>query len=158
MDAASIIGAYQGLKAAKEILGAAFEAKVDAEAKPKVIEALQKLGDAQDTLFALRDEMFTLQEANNKLKQQLSDAESWQGRSGQYELVKTTGGAIVYKFNGEPEHFACPSCFNSKAVQILQPNRTTSGKYRCTGCTNEFPIEPQKKPVPIQYPGNSEWG
>ena len=54
MDVATISGAYQGLKAAKEILAAAFEAKVDAEAKPRVLEALSKLGDAQDALFALR--------------------------------------------------------------------------------------------------------
>lgn len=68
MDVATITGAYQGLKTAKEILGTVFEAKVDAEAKPKVLEALSKLGDAQDTLFALREELFSLQEENNALK------------------------------------------------------------------------------------------
>jgi predicted RNA-binding Zn-ribbon protein involved in translation (DUF1610 family) len=158
MDAASIIGAYQGLKAAKEILSAAFDAKVDAEAKPKVLEALQKLGDAQDTLFALRDELFSLQESNNQLKQQLAEAAAWQSRAEQYQLVKTSGGAIVFRFKSEPEHYACPSCFNAKAIHILQPNRTSSGKYRCTGCTSEFPIEPQKKSAPIQYPTSGEWG
>jgi transposase-like protein len=159
MDAASVIGAYQGLKAAKEILSAAFEAKVDAEAKPKVMDALQKLGDAQDTLFALRDELFSLQEANNKLKLQLAEATAWQARVDQYELTRTAGGAIVYRFKAEPEHYACPSCFNAKAIHILQPNRTSSGKYRCTGCTSEFPVEPQQKPQPIKYPsGSGEWG
>ena len=103
MDVASITGAYQGLKAAKEILGAVFDAKVDAEAKPKVLEALQKLGDAQDTLFALREELFSLQETNNALRQQIAESASWQNKADQYELMKTPGEAVVYKFKGQPE-------------------------------------------------------
>ena len=62
MDVASIASAYQGLKAAKDILGVVFDSKVDAEAKPKVLDAMQKLGDAQDALFSLREELFSLQE------------------------------------------------------------------------------------------------
>lgn len=157
MDVATITGAYQGLKAAKEILGAAFDAKVDAEAKPRVLEALQKLGDAQDALFSLREELFALQQANNELRQQVVESESWQRKAEQYELTKTSGEAVVLRYKGSPEHYACPSCFNSKAVHILQPNRTLSGKYRCTGCGSEFPVEPQKKQAPIAYSKGSEW-
>ena len=145
MDVATITSAYQGLKAAKEILGAAFDAKVDAEAKPKVLEALQKLGDAQDALFALREELFSLQEANNVLRQQIAESKSWQTKADEYELTKTRGEAVVYRFKGQPEHFACPSCFNAKAIHILQPNRTMSGKFRCTGCGSEFPVDPQQR-------------
>jgi predicted RNA-binding Zn-ribbon protein involved in translation (DUF1610 family) len=157
MDIATVTGAYQGLKAAKEILGAAFEAKVDAEAKPRVLEALQKLGDAQDTLFALREELFALQEANNTLKLQIGEAASWKEKADQYELEKTSGDAVVYKFTGHPEHYACPSCFNSKNIHILQNNRTMSGKYRCTGCSSEFPIEPIQKHAPIALSRNNQW-
>lgn len=157
MDVASITGAYQGLKAAKEILGAAFDAKVDAEAKPKVLEALHKLGEAQDILFALREELFSLQEANNALRKEIAESASWQSKADQYELTKTPGEAVVYKFNGRPEHFACPSCFNSKTIHILQTNRTMSGKYRCTGCGSEFPVEPQKKFAPIPVSRGGGW-
>ncbi len=37
MDTISLAGAYQGLKAAKDILTTLFEAKVYAEAKPKIL-------------------------------------------------------------------------------------------------------------------------
>lgn len=151
MDVATITGAYQGLKAAKEILGAAFDAKVDAEAKPKVLEALQKLGDAQDTLFALREELFSLQTENNELKKQLSTFSSWKEKTEQYELTKTPGEAVVYRYKLQPEHYACPSCFNTQAIHILQSNRTSSGKYRCTGCNSEFPIEPQRRHPQSSY-------
>jgi hypothetical protein len=151
MDLATITAAYEGLKASKQILGAIFEAKVDAEAKPKVIAALEHLGNAQDALFSLREELFRLQSVNDDLRKQLAAAESWAMRAAQYELAKTSGGAVVYKFKAQPEHFACPSCFNSKQIQILQDNRTTSGKFRCTGCSAEFPIQPRENPPPIQY-------
>jgi hypothetical protein len=157
MDIASVTGAYQGLKAAKEILTAVFDAKVDAEAKPRVLEALQKLGDAQDTLFTLREELFALQEANNALRKEIADSNAWDTRANQYELTKTSGEAVVYKFKGQPEHYACPSCFNTKQIHILQTNRTLSGKYRCTGCESEYPIEPQRKMPPLPPSNNSPW-
>jgi predicted RNA-binding Zn-ribbon protein involved in translation (DUF1610 family) len=159
MDLASIASAYQGLKSAKDILGVVFDAKVDAGAKEKISEALLKMGEAQDMLFALREELFRLQDSNNQLKNELAESQSWQRTANSYELAKTTGGAVVFKFKGEPEHFACPSCFNKKQVHILQTNRTMSGKYRCTGCTAEFPIEPQKAaPAVNPVPTHNHWG
>jgi predicted RNA-binding Zn-ribbon protein involved in translation (DUF1610 family) len=145
MDITTVTGAYEGLKAAKEIIGSLLETKIDIEVKAKIIEIQNKLGETQDTLFGLREELFKLQEANYKLNKELESIQSWQAKVDQYELSKTNGGAVVYKFKGQPEHFACPSCFNSKQVHILQTNRTFSGKYRCTGCGNEFPIEPKEK-------------
>ena len=157
MDIATVTGAYEGLKAAKDIISGLFDAKIDIEVKAKIIEVQNKLGEAQDTLFGLREELFKLQEANNNLNRALENAQSWQTKSDQYELTKTNGGAVVYIFKGQPEHFACPSCFNSKQVHILQTNRTISGKYRCTGCNSEFPIE-QQKHVEVRYnPTQNRW-
>lgn len=150
MDIAAFTGAYQGLKAVKEVLNAAFDAKVDAAAKAQVQEALDRLGHAQETMYSLRDELLGLQEDNRAIREQLKDAKDWQNKADQYGLSATAGGAVVYKFSGLPEHYVCPSCFNSKKeIHILQTNRTLSGKYRCTGCGSEFPIEQQKSVTPI---------
>ena len=149
MDFTTITAAYEGLKTSKQILGAIFDAKVDAEAQPKVIAALEQLGNAQDALFALREELFKLQTENDALRRQLSEAQSWVVRSSQYNLVQTDGGAVVYKFNADPKHFACPSCFNKQQLQILQDNRTISGEFRCTGCNSEFPVNPYKNLPPL---------
>ncbi|HWI80714.1 hypothetical protein [Ramlibacter sp.] len=157
MDISAITGAYQGLNAAKEILGVVFDAKVDAEAKPKILEAMEKLGKAQDTLFELREELFNLQDANKNLKEELAEAKGWQTRADQYELAQAAGSAVVFKFKGEPAHFACPSCFNKKEIHILQDNRTLSGKYRCTGCGAEYPIKPHKPMAPLPPPVGSSW-
>lgn len=144
MDIATITGAWQSIKAAKELVGGLIDAKADAEAKTSIYEAQAKLGNVQDTLFSMREEMFALQDENKNIKAQLAEVEAWQAKAEQYELTKTPGGAVVYRFKGEPEHFACPSCFGSKQIHILQTTRTLSGRYHCTGCRSGFPVEPQK--------------
>jgi predicted RNA-binding Zn-ribbon protein involved in translation (DUF1610 family) len=151
MDLVTIAAAYQSIKSGKEILTAIYEAKVDFDSKPKVHEALNNLGEALDSLYILREDLFKLQDENRTLKQKLENYDSWLNKADQYELVKTTGEAVVYKYKGQPEHYACPGCFNSKLIQILQNNRTSSGKYRCTGCGSEFPIEPRKSTPSINY-------
>lgn len=144
MDFATISGAYQGLIATKEILSGLFDAKVSSEANQKIYEALHRLGESLDTLYGLREELFKLQDENNRLRQEITYAKNWDAKAAQYELTKTEGGAVAYKFKGEPEHFICPSCFNSQQIHILQMTRSRSGMHHCTGCKSEFPIEPEK--------------
>jgi len=79
---------------------------------------------------------------------------AWSERLGSYDLTKTAGGAVVFKFKGQPEHFACPSCANNRKLEILQDNRTMSGKFRCAACKAEYPINPRENPSPIRYPRN----
>ena len=144
MDATSLAGAYQGLKAAKEILGALFDAKVDAEAKSKILEAQTRLGEVQDALFSLREQLSELQEDRSALRKELGAAKAWEDRAAAYELLSTQGGAVVYSFKEQPEHFACPSCFNKHEVHILQDNRVMVGTYRCPGCSSNFPVGTRK--------------
>jgi predicted RNA-binding Zn-ribbon protein involved in translation (DUF1610 family) len=150
MDIGSITAAYNGLKVGKEILTSLLEAKIESEAKAKVNEALSRLGTVQDTLFELREESFRLQSENEALRKQLTQYENWEKQFTQYALQKTPGGGIVYAFKGQPEHFACPSCINKREIQILQDNRTMSGKFRCPGCENEFPVNPKRDPPPYR--------
>lgn len=152
MEASTILAAYNGLKFAKDSLGAIIQGKIEVDAQAKVMAALEKLGAAQDALFEMRDELFTLQTEISRLKQELEANNAWKDRLASYELTKTAGGAIVFRSKGEPEHFACPSCANDLKIEILQDNRTSSGKYRCTGCKAEYPIAPRVKVSPITYP------
>lgn len=149
MDPISLAGAYQGLKAAKDILTTLFDAKVDAEAKPKILEAQGKLGEVQDALFVLRERLSELQQERDELKTKLVNAETWQTQADQYELTTTPGTAVVYKFKGQPDHYACPSCFNKREVHILQDNKVIDGSYRCTGCGANYPVKP---PTPFKPP------
>lgn len=142
MDIASLTGAIQSLKAAKQLVGAAFDAKVDAEVKVKIGEAMERLGEAQEGMFELREDLHRLQNERDDLKKSLQALESWAARSGCYSLAKTHGGAVVYQFTGEPLHYACPSCFNKHEIHPLQDIRA-AGLYRCTGCGSDYPVAPR---------------
>jgi predicted RNA-binding Zn-ribbon protein involved in translation (DUF1610 family) len=154
MDITTITGAYQGLKAAKELLTVAFDAKVDAESKPKILEAQTRLGEVQDALFMLRERLSELQDERNSLRQQLEASEAWKGKIDKYELTTTAGGAVVYAFKSTPPHYICPSCINKKEIHPLQNNRTLTGKYRCTGCSSEYPIEERQRMEPLPTQGS----
>jgi len=146
MDLASITAAYSGLKVAKDIFNGLNDLKVEAATIDKINEAVKKVADAQDTLFSMREELFRLQSENAELAKTIAESDNWDKKLSEYSLVKTPGGAVVYKFNGEPEHYICPSCASRKSIEILQDNRTYSGKYRCVHCKAEYPINPQQTP------------
>lgn len=151
MDATLAMAAYNGLKFAKDSLTTLVQGKVEVETQTKILAALEKLGTAQDALFQMRDEMFALQAENQKLKDEVEQSKMWGEKLTQYELVQTAGGAVVHRFKGEPLHYLCPSCLNKKQIEILQDNRTMSGKFRCTSCTAEYPINPRENLPPIRY-------
>ena len=131
--------AYDAIKSSKEMLGGLFDSRVDAEARPKVQAALDKLGDAQNAMFALRDELFRLQTENHKLATELASIEEWRSKATQYELAKSIGGAVVYRYLAEPTHFACPSCYERKQIHILQDIQSF-GTYACPSCKAHFQV------------------
>jgi ribosomal protein L37AE/L43A len=153
MDITSITAAYTGLKFGKDVFNTLIEGKVEQETRSKVIEALTKLGQAQDVLFELREELFKYQAENELLRKKIGTSENWQNRLALYELTKTAGGAMVYESKKDPKHFACPSCIEKQQIQILQDNRTLSGIFRCTGCEATFPVNASQKLTP-QIPRN----
>lgn len=63
-----------------------------------------------------------------------------------YELVKTQGGATVYRFKGEPKHYACPPCRGKGELQILQ-DRGRGASFVCPNCKTIFQINPHE-PLP----------
>lgn len=154
MDIATISGAYEGLKLGKELLKSVYNSKVEADAKEKIDQVLHKLGEAQDALFSMREELFRLQEDNQNLRKAADLEERWAAKVGNYSLVQTSGGAVVYKYSGEPAHYACPACIEKRTIQILQDNRTARGKFRCVACSAEYPINPSQR-VNFNPPRNS---
>jgi hypothetical protein len=148
VDLPTIGAAYAGLKAGKELLTAVLETKIESESRARIAEALTKLGQAQDTLFELREELFRLQSENEGFRQQLAAADDWKQRLSQYSLQKTSGGAVVYAFGGQPEHFACPACISKRELHILQDGRNAAGSFTCPGCKSSFPVRPSQRLSP----------
>lgn len=140
MDATTIMAAYSGLKSAVEIFKSYMDVKTEIRATPQISDAFNKLSQAQDVIYEMRDELFRLQTENHNLKCKISESENWDARTSFYELVKTRGGATVYQYKKQPLHYACPHCYENKNIQILQGER----RMHCPSCENVFQVEPQE--------------
>lgn len=140
MDIATVSTAYSGLKYAKEVLTALLNAKVEAATLLRINEVVQKMGDAQDALFSLREELARYQDENETLKSELRARDEWKERTKRYFLVQAHGGAVVYRSNFQPEHFACPICFEKRTVSILQDRRVVAGIFDCLACKAEYHV------------------
>lgn len=141
MDFVSAKLAFDALKGTKELLSSAFDARVDAEARPKVQAALGQLNEAMNALFEMRAEMFSMQSENQRLTSELAAADTWHLKTSKYLLTKTSGGAVVYSSLEPPAHHACPSCFEKQSLQVLQDKRSF-GHFVCPSCKTEYPVEP----------------
>jgi len=140
MDFATFKSAYEGLSYAKSALEYVVDKKADAKAQEKVETALARLGDVQDVLYGLRDELAQLQDAAAKLKERIQSYERWDSKAEQYSLVAAPGGAVVYGFKGAPAHYSCPTCFERREVHILQDRRAMSGLFDCPNCKASYPV------------------
>lgn len=144
MDVGLITAAYTGLKFAKDALQVALGYKIESETRAQISAALERLGGAQDTLFELREELFRLQSENDRLRDEVRSQQDWEATKRQYELQHTPGGAVVYLYSGTPKHYACPSCFSKRTVEILQDRRVISGAFECPGCKVLYLVHPRQ--------------
>ncbi len=112
----------------------------------------------QETLFQLREESFRLQTENQELLQKLKLKEEWEGKKSQYQLVTTDGGEIIYKFLGDPVHYACSSCMNECRIEIIQSIYNPNGLRPCSKCKTPYPIKLSKPARRTQQPTSpSRW-
>ena len=72
MDIALVGAAYNGLKFAKDALKLSLDMKVESESRIQVHAAMEKLGGVQDSLFELREQLFSLQHENESLRRAMS--------------------------------------------------------------------------------------
>ncbi|MBU5638852.1 hypothetical protein KOM00_19180 [Geomonas sp. Red69] len=145
--------AYTALKFTKEALKFTLDQKIDQTVNEKILEAMDKIGKVQDDLFQVREDLLRLQEENHHLIEKIRDKETWEGKSSLYELVKTEGNAIVYRFKNEPVHFACPVCMVEKQIQILQ--ELYAGTVKCPKCRTKFDTtNVQEDDAPASSGGN----
>ena len=141
VDIDSIAAAYNSLKFAKDALKVSLKYKIEIEAREKVLAALEKLGDLQDTIFELQRDRAEQQTEIERLHDELNKRNDWEATKVKYDLEQTVGGAVVYTFTGLPKHYACPSCFSKNIIQILQDQRNAGGTFGCPGCKAAFPVK-----------------
>ena len=142
MDFTALTTAYTGLQFLRDSRSVALNAKIDEEARSKINGALDQISKLQDGLFQTQQNLLALQQENAELRASLQKHDAWAGKSSQYVLTATIGRAIVYKFSGEPSHYACPTCFESQKISPLQDDKLPAGTFTCNACKAQFKVDP----------------
>jgi hypothetical protein len=114
--------------------------------KGATLEAQERIAELREAVLNGKDEVLRLREDNQQLRQKLQEQEGWDKRAAQYQLVKAIGGAMVYRFSGNPEHYACPACMEAKRVNVLQDKQVLTGAYQCPGCKADYRVGPNNVP------------
>lgn len=141
MDMASIGSAITAIRFAKDTVQTFVDSKIEAESQTKVSAVLEKLTDAQGSIYDMRDEMFRLQSENQQLHRDIRARDDWDARKAQYSLQRTVGGAVIYVSAAEPKHCACPVCIERHEVQILQPRGVL---LDCPSCKATYQASPYR--------------
>ena len=145
MDMSAMTGVSTGLNYASGVFQGLLKAKVALETHAQIDEALEKLGQAQATMFEMQAELFRFQQANEDLRSQLNARDDWDSRLAEYRLATTPGGATVFEHTEVPRRYVCPSCSNDRKIQVLQDRRVMSGVWDCPGCKVMYTVDPRSE-------------
>jgi hypothetical protein len=140
MDLTTLTSAYTALQFIRDSMTLAVGAKVDEQTRAKIHAAMDHITTLQDGLFHTQQQLLSLQQENDSLKRELFSAAAWDSRANQYTLVSTPGRAMVYQFSGQPAHYACPNCYETKRISVLQDRGVMSGAWDCPACSKSFRV------------------
>lgn len=144
--ALELAAAISSLKALKDGISLAFDAKVDAEVRSARVAVMDQLGKTQETLYDLRDELFKIQTENEELKRAASSSAKWDEASAQYEFVESPGGAYVFRSLSDHNLFACPTCMHNKRLSALQPQGMYPSTRWCLVCEKPYRVTTDQQP------------
>lgn len=141
MDAVTIGGMYESIKALAGLAKTTADAVVDQKVKAEIFKLQQGLYDLQAK--ALEDQMGRIQltQQLGEIQRELDSLRNQQAKLDQYELFQVEPGRHVFrsKLSGEGDatHYACLNCLNiRKSIGVLQVEGGYNGqtRYWCTAC------------------------
>ena len=137
MDIASFTSAYTTVKTLKELGTTLLDAKIDSEAKDRISEALGKLGEIQENLFYIREELINIQGENQALKDQVKFLEEKLDEKGKVQYRKPSYWVVDGENVDGP---FCQKCYdsNNKLIRLQGGENDKWGCYenRRTGKKN----------------------
>jgi ribosomal protein L37AE/L43A len=151
MDIASISSAYTALKAIREISQLLLNAKISAEAKQRVLEVVEKLGNVQDALFYVREELIKIQDENVSQKARLKELDERLELKGRVVFERPSYWVMT---EGQLDGPFCQKCFDVDSLLVrLQLNGNDT--WTCLSCKSVV-LGPNYKPRVIQRKSR-EW-
>lgn len=146
----TIAAAVSVIRAAVKGLRGLKEHELSSEHAKAVDAALELMGESQDRVNAIHDELISLREENHQLRKQIDEHDTWEQRRNQFRLTTAPGGARVYYESKEPNDlYVCPVCIENRQVMYLQDRNVATGEWQCPNCAARFPVGPRTEMAPF---------
>ncbi len=136
------------IRAASLVVKGIISLDKDVEVKQEASKLLGIILDLQQKALEIQPVYQSLLEENIRLKKELAEQSNWAKTASCYQLTEVSSGVFVYvlqkaKEGLEPEHWACPRCFENKKKSILQlaKERGDPAKYICLECQNAIYVD-----------------
>lgn len=75
---------------------------------------------------------------------------SWSAKTSRYQLWAAPTGVTVFRFDGEPLHYACPKCYGRRLIGRLQPD-ADGCLYGCLLCGRDYLLKERPGLPPTNY-------
>jgi hypothetical protein len=160
VDLTVISGAISGLKTASDLAKAIVSTNTAVEVNAKAIELQRALLAAYGDALSAKETQSELQEEIRRLKSQAAQNEEFVADMKRYKLFEPWPGSPVYALkesmsSGEPAHYLCAYCYQSKKKAILYSGPGTKSPWchlRCPACKTEIQSESMEPGVRAIYP------
>jgi hypothetical protein len=146
MDMTVISGTISGLKTASDLVKSVISANTMVEVNSKALELQRALLSAYADAISAKETQSALLDEIRELKGQLSKNEEFVADMKRYKLYQPDSTATVYALkesmsNGEPPHYLCANCYQSKRKTILQVLDQPGGwqYFTCPSCKSAAP-------------------
>ncbi|HHQ4901547.1 TPA: hypothetical protein ACSP3M_002820 [Aeromonas veronii] len=135
MDITAITSAYTAIKSIKDIGRLVLDAKIDSEVSEKIQASIERLGDVQDTLFYIREELLSQQEEKERLKKELAAA------LAELEMIKSViyraPSYWIVKEGQDDDGPFCQPCFDDEH-KLIRLQGGDNDFWSCRKCKNKF--------------------
>lgn len=144
-----ITAAVQSTKALVEIIKSANDLSNHAELLMAVNAVQEKLSQTLLANVESVEKISSLTEEIRQLKEQIEKVENWASDMERYELQTLETGTLAYSLKqgkefGEPHHYLCANCVQSRIKSILQPSGPLLG---CSKCGTKISRKKQSQPT-----------
>jgi hypothetical protein len=126
-----------GLTATKQLASLVIDGKVDEKAYKLAIASNKEIMEIQTTIIQIQSAMFASQQENQRLQKELDEFQHQSQKENMYKLTKNEFGMVLLEYQGEPHHFACPSCQETSGHHIKLQKHGRS-YLKCTSCENLY--------------------
>lgn len=141
IDMGSIAAVLSSLNTAKEIAKGMVNLHTAAEIQAATIDLNGKIIDAQQQLFSVNQAQTAQADRIRELESQIAAMENWNTEKQRYQMATPYSGVTVYAVKksmseGEPPHYLCANCFQSRKRSILANTTAKDGHIAivCAAC------------------------